>query len=129
MFTALLNTFTSTERLPPALCHLWGAASTIALLKADPRAQPNRSPHDLPDVRPISLGFTGRRIAGRACIAKFNYKLTTIFRGDGDSHCTQLGALAPSGNEQVLHELTLHHQANPGHLIMHLDVTNAFNSQ
>ena len=124
-FTALLNTFTCSRQLPPALLELWGACSTIALLK-EAHALSSGKP---PDARPISMGFTGRRVGGRACIAKFKDELTTLFRGIGDSHCLQLGTLTPSGNEQVLHELTLHHQANPGHLILHLDVTNAFNSQ
>ena len=96
---------------------LWGACCTIALTKRGG------------GYRPISMGDVARRVAGRAALHRIKDTAAAHFRGDGDSHCLQLGCFSRSGSEHAIHDITLHLQLNPSHIVIHVDVANAFNSQ
>ena len=74
----------------------------------------------IPDVRPIGIGATLRKLCS-SCIAKKNYKLNEKrFR----SH--QMG-LKPNGVEAIIHKLNLSIEKHPEYDVFTIDADNAFN--
>ena len=103
--------------LDDELRNLWGSCVTIALCK---RAGGHR---------PVSMGNVERRLTGRASLKKIRAAAEVRFRGEGDSSCLQLGCMTKNGSEHALHDINLHLQLHPTAVVVHVDVTNAFNSQ
>ena len=116
-FTVFANSVFANGHLDDNLRRLWGSCSTLALAK---RAG---------GFRPLSMGAVERRIASRGALNTAREDGETLFRGEDDSTCLQLGVFTSSGCEQVIHEINLALQLNPGYVVLHVDVKNAFNSQ
>ena len=55
--------------------------------------------------------------------------LQVRFRGAELKDNLQLGCMTPNGSEHVIHDLSLHMELHPMHTLLHIDVTNAFNTQ
>jgi hypothetical protein len=116
-FTAFLNGAFASGTLDPQLRQLWGSCLTIALKKP-------RTGH-----RPISMGNVERRLLGRAALHAHRQAIQDRFRGVDGCTNLQLGCMAPNASETVIHDLTLHMERNPSHILCHIDAANAFNSQ
>jgi hypothetical protein len=114
-FTAFVNGAFASGRLDDRLRAIWGSCVTLALTK---RAG---------GFRPISMGAVERRCAGRAGL--HTMRIEKRFRGENNSHCLQLGCFTKNGSEHAVHDLNLHIQLHPDHVLLHTDVSNAFNSQ
>ena len=75
------------------------------------------------------MGDSARRATGRAALLTYKNDIQLRFRGKDYKDNLQLDCMVPNGSEHVVHDLQLHLQLHPGHTLVHLDVTNAFNTQ
>ena len=116
-FTAWTNGAFCTGMLPDAQRNAWAAARSLALGK------------EVGGHRPISMGDASRRATGRAALLSNKADIQLRFRGKDNKDNLQLGCMTPNGSENVVHDLSLHLQLNPTHTLLHIDVTNAFNTQ
>jgi hypothetical protein len=74
------------------------------------------------------MGDAARRATGRAALLNNKADIQQRFRGKDNKDNLQLGCMTPNGSENIVHDLSLHLQLNPTHTLLHIDVTNAFNT-
>ena len=107
-----INNIIFSGKVPEWLCPVFYGAQLIALSKADD------------GVRPIAIGFTLRRLAGKVAMGKLNETCAALFRPH------QLGVGTPRGAEIAVHALRRYvdENVNESKVILKIDFKNAFNS-
>ena len=108
---AFVNATFCRAQLPPALMNLWGSCNTVGLTKKDG------------GLRPISMGETLRRLTGKA--AAYQLRETT------SAHLRpfQWGVNTSRGCATIAHTARDYLRRHPDHVLLKLDIANAFNSQ
>ena len=98
-------------KVPSEVCHIFYGANLIALSKPDN------------GVRPIAMGFTLRRIAGKMLMYKVTGKCETLFRPH------QMGVGTPKGAEAAVHAIREYvtHPSSCDKVLLKIDFKNAFN--
>ena len=98
-------------KVPNEICSIFFGANLIALSKSDN------------GVRPIAMGFTFRRIAGKMLMAKLTHKSKQLFQPH------QMGVGTPKGAEAAVHAVRAY-VTNPNltdKVLLKIDFRNAFN--
>ena len=116
-FSNFVNGAFATGTLPENLRELWAACRSLALEKPDWWH------------RPISMGDVARRVTVRAALSANRDAIQLRFRGKDHALNLQLGCMLRNGSETVVHDLQLHMQLHKDHTLLHIDVSNAFNTQ
>jgi hypothetical protein len=108
---AFVNATFCRAKLPPALMHLWGSCNTVGLTKKDG------------GLRPISMGETLRRLTGKAAAHQL--------RDTTSAHLQPLqwGVNTSRGCATIAHTARDYLRRHPDHVLLKLDIANAFNSQ
>ena len=109
--TDFINNIALGGNIPEWLCPIFYGAQLIALSKSDD------------GVRPIAIGFTLRRLAGKVAMNKLKDTCATLFRPH------QLGVGTPKGAEIAVHALRryIEGNSNESKLVLKIDFKNAFN--
>ena len=109
--TDFINNIFLSGKIPEWLCPIIYGAQLIALSKSDE------------GVRPIAIGFTLRRLAGKVAMAKLNDTCAALFQPH------QLGVGTPKGAEIAVHALRRYIEANNNEskAVLKIDFKNAFN--
>jgi hypothetical protein len=97
-------------RLPAAAAGAMGTSTLVALAKEDN------------GIRPVAIGEVLTRLAGRAVCHQKRLAFEMCFTP------LQYGVMTRNGAEQVRHTITAHMHQHPGHVLLSLDATNAFNT-
>jgi hypothetical protein len=97
--------------LPPTLMQLWGSCNTVGLTKKDG------------GLRPISMGETLRRLTGKAAAHQLRDATSAHLRP------LQWGVNTSRGCATIAHTARDYLRRHPDHVLLKLDIANAFNSQ
>jgi hypothetical protein len=108
---AFVNAAFCKDQLPLPLTELWGACNTVGLTKK------------LGGLRPISMGDTLRRLTGKAAIRQLREKAA------GHLKPYQWGVSTSRGCATIAHTARDYLRRHPDHVLLKLDISNAFNSQ
>ena len=103
--------------LPKWYYHIASATAMIALVK-----KAASTPHGTPDVRPIGMGGCRRR----AWISMLIQDNADVFKKT--FWPVQVAVGVKAGVTKLIYAVTEHMRAHPGHTLLKLDFTNAFNS-
>ena len=73
------------------------------------------------DCRPVAMGNSLRKVTTKALLAPFNDDIIEATKP------TQFGCGESAGGSQMIFALKLQQECEPGHVLIALDVTNAYN--
>ena len=107
-----INVMVFGGQIPDEICPIFFGANLIAFSKEDG------------GVRPIAVGLTMRRLAGKIAMSKLRPACSTLL------HPHQLGVCMPKGSETAAHVLRrfLDHSHEEQMVIFKIDFRNAFNT-
>ena len=99
-------------RLPPALAPLLASASLVGI------------PKPAGGIRPIAVGLTLRRLAGKVALKLVSDGFLAYLQP------LQLGVGVPCGTEAIVHSVqryVAHHERSADHVVAQVDLSNGFN--